>query len=502
MQGGISLKNSLAQGRAIVYNAIVSATQINKSKTMVPPINIHLRLDDRPFNPHPQWMTDLGIPEDTNWGICNIEFPVAIQRKMLLEANQHNRPMTDSRIRPLRLALQHQTYREDHVDPVVVDWNHQMCNGQKRMCAGCEANLPVRCRFEYGVDPALRVYIDSAEWRKYHHRYEWVERDQDNQIINQMMALHFKLYSGLGTGSYAYDDALSVWTRYQPHFKWLVSVVRRNDLPVEKSGISANTVSTYLALAELHRRDRQTATAFANELYGIEDEGSTPCLQAKAFRRWLTSKRDKIVDQKEMYGRSVYFMRRALHGEAVKCPKDPRIKSGEGSPTPKAESWNDEMEEHRQVVREEGKLPVKQDLANAGIKSVDAVIGAVTVLNRHGMGAQQVKELVLADTHRWNSAAYYGRKFYDAVAKGVTKAGKDSRFSTTAAVAFVFHHSKDDVQAAEFLKRVTAKPYMKEVHGALDIIREVYGFKTKLAQSLAFERLCEIEAGYGKPVKE
>lgn len=464
----------------------------------------HELVQDRPHVKHPWWADELGIPSNTNRGIATITVPVHIAKAVLLQANHENRPLNDKRIRPIRLALENNSYREDSPDGWVIDWNWETMNAQKRLSGSVEAGIPITIRVEYGVDPALRPYIDANEWRKYHDRWTWTENAEDNKIVNQMMALHFKIYSGLGTGSYSHDDALRMWEKYGHSFRWVAQLVRRNRLLIQQKAISSQTVSSYYALAQLHYRDREKAQKFANEVYAIPqaegEEKGEQCQQAVAYRRWLTrpSPKTKTVDQKVLYGYAVYFMKRAFTNEPVKYGKDKRIKTKRGEfepgmavPLPTETRWEDTSEEHRTAVSTVGKEQVGKELRREkGLTCVESIIGAAALLNREGIGSQHLKEVVLQNIPRWSLASRIGNRFYRAVQKETNNA----EFSTAVCVAFVYNHvdcEKLD-EAEAFGDRLVKRDFVRLAAKQLATIRTIYGFKSRVGKELAFSQLEEL----------
>lgn len=466
-------------------------------------LNFHSYVSGRPHYPHPAWADALGIPAHCNRGLFVGTVLPAVGKMVLLESNHENRPLNDKRIRPLRLALKNGSYRDDSPDGFVIDWNWLTMNAQKRISAGVEANLPITLRIEYGVDPLLRPYIDASEWRKYHDRWQWTENRMDNKVINQMMALYFKMYSGMGTGSYSYDDALAIWEKCGVSMRWVAQMIRKHDLRITKDGDkSPSTVSNYLALAEFYRRDRQKAVIFANELYVINTDSKTESQQGQAYRRWLTGSGRPIVDQKELYMRAVYFMRRALNDEPVRYGVDKRIKGVSGKrgdveaqtrkPDPRPTKWDDDLEDKRSTLLTVGKDDIAKELRTKhGITNVDAVLSAAALLNREGIGAQELKEIVLRDLERWCVAARYGKKLYTAIRDQSTH----RQFSTAACIAFFFTHvNADDLDAVEpFFGRVTRRSYLRSVLSMSERGRLTYGFDSRLGKLLAYQNMMDAE---------
>lgn len=464
-------------------------------------LTVHQFVPDRPHYPHPQWATDLGIPEHCNRGIFTVVCTPEIGKRILLESNHKNRPLNDKRIRPIRLALQNDTYRDDSPDSFVVDWRWMTVNAQKRISAAVEANLPIKMRMEYGVDPALRPYIDASEWRKYHDRWQWTENRQDNQIINQMLTLYFKLYSGLGSGSYAYDDALAIWEKCGASMRWMAQLVRRYELRTFKDASkSPSTVSSYLALAELYRRNKEKAINFANELYVIDD-ALPKNQQGEAYRRWLSGGGRAIVDQKELYLRAVYFMRRALVDEQVRYGVDHRITGVSGKrgevdaqvrkPEPKRTTWSDAFEENKTALLTVGKDDVAKELRRKhGIVNADSVLSAASVLHREGIGAQELKGIVEKDAERWCVASRFGKKLYKMIVETSNK-----HFSTASCVAFMFEHvDVSDLAAVEpFFQRITRRDFLRRILAATERGRLTYGFDSRLGKLLAYQGMVDVE---------
>jgi len=478
-------------------------------------LNFHAYVAGRPHYPHPKWADALGIPPNCNRGICVVVITPEIGKCILLESNHENRPLNDKRIRPLRLALQNGTYRDDSPDGFIVDWHWLTVNAQKRISAAVEANLSITMRFEYGIDPFLRPYIDASEWRKYHDRWHWTENKEDNRIINMMMTLYFKLYSGLGSGSYAYDDALAIWEKCGVSMRWVAQLIRKYDLrfvKVEKKSKSPSTVSSYLALAELYRRNRAKALVFANELYAIDDSPDREKnQQGVAYRTWLSGSGRPIVDQKELYTRAVYFMRRALNDESVRYGKDLRVSgvsgkrgdvaAGTRKPDPKPTSWDDDLEEKKTALLTVGKDQVAKELrVKHGVTNIAAVLSAASVLNREGIGAQELKEIITRDVERWCVAARYGKKMYTLIRKQSTH----GQFSTAACIAFVFTHvNADDLDAVEpFFARMTRRLALRNILAACERGRVTYGFDSRLGKLLAYQNMMDVEHKTGNAAEE
>ena len=467
-------------------------------------LNDHVYVPGRPHVPHPEWADALGIPAHCNRGVFVRTVPVEIAKAVLMTANHENRPLNDNRIRPIRLALENGTYREDHVDGLCWDWNWITMNAKKRLSASVEANLPITLRIEYGIDPALRPYIDAAEWRKYCDRWTFVIDHEDNKLINNMLSLHFKLYSGMGTGSYSHDDAMRAWEAIGPSLRWVAALVRRNRLEVCPQKItSSQNVSSYYALAQMHKRDKKVAMNFANEIYAIPQEesaGAVPCQQAVAYRVWLMrqNRKQNIVDQKIQYELTVYFMRRALDGEPIKYNADERLKTKRGEvepgvaiPQPSPTQWLGTTVEYR--VAPVGKEVIGKYLQKkAKLNCVEAIIGAVSLLNREGIGAQQIKELVLAERVRWSLATNVGGKLYRAI-----RSVERKKFSPAVCAAFCYKNiSANDTAGAEaFLARVTKLEFLRAVVRSLESIRTIYGFKSRVGRALALEALEALAGG-------
>jgi len=463
-------------------------------------LNEHHYVPGRPHYPHPEWALEIGIPEHCNVG----EFDAVIQpstlRKIMLVSNHNNRPMTESRIRPLMISMDVDAFREDHVDPAVVDWLWELRNSQKRMAAAIEANKPLRIRFRYGCDPALIPYLDSIEWRKYHHRWVWTKNEADNEIICKLIGLYFKIYSGLGTGSMAHSDAVRIWELRGRSFQWVAELVRRNPLGVKQASKqlkSPRTVSSYLALAEFHYRDKARAACFANEVYMLEPD-SKANQQGRAYMAWINREKGSIVvDQRKLYSFAVYFMRYALRDEPVPYGVDKRItkvrarglvEPGVRVPEPKVTMWDDEQEEHRTVLQLEGKEKMTKELTKKyGVTCISSVMAAMALLHREGMAAPQIKELVMTEIPRWNASTYFGRKFYRALrGESPTKP-----FCAASCVAFFYNHIQDNATGEAFLEEVGKREFLRHVLKVNESVRNLLGFNSRLGRKMSLEKMEE-----------
>lgn len=224
-------------------------------------------------------------------GLWTIKVTPEIAYEWLTKNYKQNR-----RIRPIHVAyladeIRNGRWQEDHPEAILFADDGEMMEGQHRLTAVVEADIPVKMRVETGVRKSIYPYLDSGLVRSLEDRVRFTENSNQNRVI--VMLLNFYYARSIGDGSVSMKGRHSGsrqsrggTKRLSPELAYEIYKKHKKALhwaaQAHKVIRGVGRITVLGACAEYYEKKPEKANEFAATLYS--QDGNGPVLQARVLR--------------------------------------------------------------------------------------------------------------------------------------------------------------------------------------------------------------------------
>lgn len=215
-------------------------------------------------------------------GLWTIRVTPEIAYEWLTKNYKGNRRLRPYHVQYLAEEMRNGRWQADHPDAVLFDEDGEMIEGQHRINAVVEAEIPVLMRVETGVKKSIYPYLDSGLVRTLEDRVRFSDNTQKNKVVVMLLNFFFARKGGgdevgmMGRRKRRLDPetAFELYKRHKKALHWAADVHRI------MRGVGRMPILG--AMCEFYEREPEKAQEFAATLYSENGEG--PVAQARLLR--------------------------------------------------------------------------------------------------------------------------------------------------------------------------------------------------------------------------